>query len=35
MTSVRFHDGVEVGLEVEGAPGIDPAFQGVVQELGM
>ena len=26
MGSVRFHDGVEVGLEVEDAPGIDAAF---------
>jgi hypothetical protein len=33
MASVRFHDGVEVGLEVEDAPGIDAAFQDVVQEL--
>ena len=33
MGSVRFHDGVEVGLEVEDAPGIDAAFQDVVQEL--
>jgi hypothetical protein len=35
MASVRFHDGAEVGLEVEDAPGIDAAFQDVVQELGM
>jgi hypothetical protein len=33
MASVRFHDVVEVGLQVEDATGIDAAFQDVVQEL--